>query len=255
MRRRRSFAVAAPDARYIRIKNSGPAAARNEGNRHAKGKYIAFLDADDLWHPRKLELQVAYLERNAGIGAVFCTWCETFPTETNIDWRTKAGIRRTAGLEIVPQNSGWLYPELLLDTIIHTSSVILRKDLFDGLTDSINRSPLARIMISGSGFHGSPKYTNCALRSRVRATPGQYHADAPGEPVRRDRDSQKSETNGDGGSGRPPRKLVRRAAANCTVLSQLWRDSPEAWCSRHRDPFLRCTRRSMIRFPQATGAA
>lgn len=59
--------------KYIKIENSGgPAKPRNVGIREAKGKYIAFVDDDDLWSPDKLEKQVAVLENNLDFGLVHC---------------------------------------------------------------------------------------------------------------------------------------------------------------------------------------
>ena len=54
-----------PRIRYLKNKkNSGAAISRNYALREAKGKWIAFLDSDDLWMPEKLEKQIAFMEDN-----------------------------------------------------------------------------------------------------------------------------------------------------------------------------------------------
>ena len=56
--------------RYLHQPNQGPAAARNRGIEQAQGGLIAFADADDLWPPAKLELQLPYLINDPGVEIV-----------------------------------------------------------------------------------------------------------------------------------------------------------------------------------------
>lgn len=54
--------------KVIRLKkNSGPVVARNAAIKHASGKYLAFLDADDYWMPNKLSTQVKFMEDNEAV--------------------------------------------------------------------------------------------------------------------------------------------------------------------------------------------
>src|SRR3990170_3473675 len=57
--------------KYIYQQNQGAASARNTAIRHSQGEYIAFLDADDVWLPEKLHIQVEYLNNNPGIAMVY----------------------------------------------------------------------------------------------------------------------------------------------------------------------------------------
>lgn len=51
--------------RYMRNEsNMGAAMTRNRALREARGRYIAFLDADDMWSPEKLEKQIAFMQKN-----------------------------------------------------------------------------------------------------------------------------------------------------------------------------------------------
>ena len=61
-----------PRVRVVTQRNRGLAGARNTGIREARGSILAFLDADDLWQPDKLEAHIALLAREPSTGVSFC---------------------------------------------------------------------------------------------------------------------------------------------------------------------------------------
>ena len=76
--------------RYIKNDtNSGAAVSRNRALREAKGKWIAFLDSDDLWEPEKLEKQIAFMRDN--------DYHFSYTNYTEIDEESKPLGRRVTG--------------------------------------------------------------------------------------------------------------------------------------------------------------
>lgn len=91
-------------------KNSGAAIARNTGIDNAKGRYIAFLDADDLWNEKKLEKQLNFIKDN---NYEF--------TYTSYEFADEQG-NRNGKIVIVPKQIN--YKQALKNTTIFTSTVI-----------------------------------------------------------------------------------------------------------------------------------
>lgn len=77
----RSF-LADARIRYLKNeKNSGAAISRNYALREAKGRWIAFLDSDDLWLPEKLEKQIQFMEANH-----YAFTCTDYRIQLNGEW-------------------------------------------------------------------------------------------------------------------------------------------------------------------------
>lgn len=108
--------------KYIHLEqNRGLPTARNIGIQSAQGKYIAFLDADDLWLPEKLQTDIEYFNKHPDIGMVYSR-------HTNID--EKGCVLNGDGKRRLP--SGNIFIQLFSEqNFIICSSVVVRKEVFE----------------------------------------------------------------------------------------------------------------------------
>ncbi|MBO4300013.1 MAG: glycosyltransferase [Desulfovibrio sp.] len=110
--------------RYFREENTVPLGqARNLALAQAQGRYLAFLDCDDLWLPHKLERQTALMEANPKVGLV-CTDTEIFDG--------KRVLRRLFAQN--PPVRGMAFAELMERQWISMSSAMLRREALTALS-------------------------------------------------------------------------------------------------------------------------
>jgi glycosyltransferase involved in cell wall biosynthesis len=84
-----------PSVKLIQLKeNSGPAIATNVGIMNSTGDYIAMLDADDHWHPRKIELQVNWLQSRGSYHACFTMVKQFISPELSEEQKNKCFINK-----------------------------------------------------------------------------------------------------------------------------------------------------------------
>lgn len=73
-----------PRLRIIRQQNAGVARARNRGLAEAQGDWIATLDADDIWHPEKLERQMTVAMTSPLAPALVYSWCRSIDAQDRV---------------------------------------------------------------------------------------------------------------------------------------------------------------------------
>lgn len=120
-----------PGVTLLRQVNQGVAAARNVGMARAQGEWIAFLDADDIWLPGKLRAQSEMLRTIPGARMCYTAWQV---------WKSTAPAPSHEYLaQLLSQSSdaarwsgptGWVYPQLLLDCEVWTSTVLAHRSVF-----------------------------------------------------------------------------------------------------------------------------
>ena len=155
----------------VNAHNLGPALTRNRGLDLCRGQYVALLDSDDLWHPEKLEKQLA-LASSAGADVIYCSY----------------GIVDEAGQKccndfLVPDKTD--YRSMLISSVISCSTALLSERVYrnyhfphsyyhedyalwlwlmrDGIQAQGNREVLASYRIQ-SESRASNKFTSACRR-------------------------------------------------------------------------------------------
>ena len=138
--------------RYLYTNNGGPAHARNVGMKAASGKYVAFLDSDDTYLPRKLALQIAFKEEHPEIGMVYTEWSSSYDGKTIAEeyhLRTFHGVYNRKGWTYedifptkgeflcdewerpIPYYVGDLFRFTLMDPLVPSLTIFFRREVLD----------------------------------------------------------------------------------------------------------------------------
>ena len=104
-----------PRIHYFHQENKGRSIARNNGLQHAQGKYIAFLDADDLFSKNKLEVQFQYMEQHPDI-------ILTYTSYQRIDEKSTYISTQYSGSKSYNH-----YSDLMLSCLIATPTVMVNR--------------------------------------------------------------------------------------------------------------------------------
>ncbi|WP_052169724.1 glycosyltransferase family A protein [Pseudobutyrivibrio ruminis] len=109
--------------KYIKNEsNKGPSATRNNGVKNSSGRYVAFHDDDDEWHPDKLAIQMYRMLNDLEIDMTFGQMCR---------------FRKSQFLNIVDEHLDWekmskdFGQELLLDNYVGAPTIVIKKDSFE----------------------------------------------------------------------------------------------------------------------------
>jgi glycosyltransferase involved in cell wall biosynthesis len=98
-------------------RNEGPSKARNFGTSKARGRFLAFLDSDDLWEPNKLDVQMGVFESHPEVSMVCCG-------------SYVLGDARRRRSPVQGNHFGDLFLTLYQKSFVNTSSVVLTRDSF-----------------------------------------------------------------------------------------------------------------------------
>jgi len=106
--------------KYFYKDNSGTPSSYNYGFSKTKGRYVAFLDHDDLWPENYLQIMLSHLENNSEFGAAYSPITVLYPDGSKIkSYRIPKG------------KSGWLTADLFKRNFIWNSATVIRRSILE----------------------------------------------------------------------------------------------------------------------------
>lgn len=169
--------------RAIHQSNSGPGAARESGRRLARGEYIQYLDSDDWLEARKLERQVATLERERAAGVCYCKTRERLADGTDLGRPSmQTGVRHESIFPAFLDGRLWqtvtpLWRREATDRIGAWSSLRVEEDMeYDARAGALGVRPVwCPEWLAEHRHHGGPRASGdgardvSAMRDRARS--------------------------------------------------------------------------------------
>ena len=120
--------------RVFHLTGEGVSKARNLGLQHARGRFIAFLDADDVWFPGKLTAQVRYLESHPHVWVVFGGFCKWVAAPDGVFPAAASLAKDCSGIvDASPERSGWLYTRLLGGLLVGMNTAVIRREVYESI--------------------------------------------------------------------------------------------------------------------------
>lgn len=117
--------------RVVKLTGRGVSHARNVGMRLARGEFFAFLDADDVWFPGKLEAQIRYFDAHPDVGVVFGQFLR-WPPDADGKFPTAASLSTDCSnlATAEPERSGWIYGRLLMGLLVGMNTAVIRRSIY-----------------------------------------------------------------------------------------------------------------------------
>jgi len=107
--------------RYFYQENQGQSVARNIGLKNSRGRFICFIDSDNVWLPDKLAVQISMMQDNPSVDVIYGD-CILIDKQS-----------REVGVKNIRRYSGHIAPQMLKDNCVSMNTAMARRQCFDEL--------------------------------------------------------------------------------------------------------------------------